>query len=82
MSYDAECPHCKEDFTPDDLHESGRYSCPYCLKEIWIDVEYEVTYEASCSPDDHKWLPLKLDPNYQQCETCGKLKRTESEGDK
>ena len=80
MSFDAQCPHCGEEFDVEDRYESGEFNCPECYKRIWIEVNYEKTYEALCVDADHNWLPMVLDTSYQQCQTCRKLQRKPTEG--
>ena len=78
MSFDAQCPHCEEDFdiNTQDHQKSGSYECPMCLREIWIEVEYTVTYEAQCIPQDHQWKHLRIvaGETIEVCEKCRKVR--------
>jgi predicted RNA-binding Zn-ribbon protein involved in translation (DUF1610 family) len=86
MSLDATCPHCGEEFNveEEDCNESGPYACPECNKEIWIEVEYFATYEATCMPQDHQWVQWDNDKDWQKCEKCRDVRhksRAEKAGD-
>ncbi len=70
MSLDVTCPHCNEEFDVNDHDESGSYECPMCRHEIWIEVDYTVTYEAQCMPQDHQWVQWDNDKDWQKCEKC------------
>ena len=75
---DVECPYCKEDFDVHDHYESGEYECPMCGESIWVEVEYTVSYDASCLDRYHKWVdysdPYRPNIQMQKCETCGGLR--------
>lgn len=68
---DVTCPHCKEDFDVFDHDASGPYECPECGKEIWVEVDYDVVYDAACMDDDHDFQPSAKYPGYDICTHCG-----------
>lgn len=69
---DVTCPHCKEEFDIFDHNDSGPYPCPECNKEIWVEVEYSVIYDASCMESDHEWeRPGDPYPDGVLCTKCG-----------
>lgn len=76
MSYDATCPHCNEEFDVEDQRESGACHCPECLEEIWIEVDYTVTYKAQCMPQDHQWKRVRIvaGETIEVCEKCRKVR--------
>ena len=76
MSFDATCPHCNEEFDIEDQRQSGEYHCPGCDKKIWIEVNYTVTYEAQCMPQDHQWKHLRLvaSETIEVCEKCREVR--------
>lgn len=72
MSNEATCPYCKAEFEVRDHYESGEYECPECCKEIWVEVEYEVSYDASCLDEDHDFQPAIVSgTKFKQCSRCG-----------
>jgi DNA-directed RNA polymerase subunit RPC12/RpoP len=76
MSFDAQCPHCGEEFDVEDRYESGEFNCPECYKRVWIEVDYTVTYEAQCMPQDHQWKHLRIvaGETIEVCEKCRKVR--------
>lgn len=71
---DVECPNCKEEFDVVDHNESGPYTCPKCDKDIWIEVDYSVTYEACCLDKDHEWIKAKYPlTRGWSCVKCGAI---------
>ena len=77
---DTNCPHCGACIAPTDHEKSGEYVCPECDREIWVEVEYEVIYTASCLDKDHNFLPLKRHFGFEECERCGKVRATARRG--
>lgn len=71
MSLDVTCPHCNEEFDVHDHHESGSYECPMCRREIWIEVDYSVSYEATCMDENHNFQPSEKYIGYDICTNCG-----------
>lgn len=82
MSLDAQCPHCKEDFDVEDHRESGPYPCPACDQEIWIEVDYSLTYDARCMPSKHNWkhVEIKTFPSAEKCKNCHTVRLYPREG--
>ena len=74
---DTNCPHCGADLEIMDLHDSGEYECPECEGEMWVEVELEPIYTASCLEKDHKFRPMQNHPGFKDCEKCGLVRAVE-----
>ena len=75
MSDEATCPYCKEDFEPDDHYESGPYECPECSEVIWVEVEYDISFDASCMKGEHIFVKneaasIRHGQTVMMCERC------------
>lgn len=73
---EATCPYCKEAFEPDDHYKSGPYECPECSEVLWLDVDFEPLYEASCLKSNcsfvrNEKLSVKHNQTVMICERCG-----------
>ena len=69
------CPYCKQDFEPDDHYKSGPYACPECREVFWLEVEYDISFDASCMEGKHLFvkneaLSLRHNQTVMICERC------------
>jgi hypothetical protein len=76
VSGEATCPYCKEEFEPDDHYESGPYECPECLEVLWLEVEYDISFDASCIEGEHLFVKNEAaSVTHKQtvliCDRCG-----------
>jgi len=73
---EATCPYCKEEFEPDDHYKSGPYECPECSEVLWLEVEYDISFDASCMKGAHLFVKneaasFKHNQTVLICERCG-----------
>lgn len=76
MSDEAICPYCNAEFEPADHRISGPYECPECSEVMWVEVEYDISFDARCMTGKHAFVhdehfSKKHGQTVMMCERCG-----------
>ena len=79
MSNTVECPYCKfeNEMKGSHVDDEGQHECEKCEKEFYVTIEYDPTYYAECTEENHDFEEENdiNNTSYLFCKFCKKGKR-------